>query len=107
VWLTDGLLTVTNNDTTIGRTGVGQLTVSNGNWRARNVMVGQNTGSRGTLTIVGGSSTVSSNFAVGRSDCGSLAIVNVTGGALYITNASVSAVLDVRGGSFTNTAAPS
>ena len=97
VWVTDGQLTSTNNDTDIGRSGVGRITVSNGNWQARNVNVGHNAGSQGSLTIAGGTSTISSNLILGI--CGSATgSVSVAGGSLFVTNAAGNATLEVRNG---------
>ncbi len=102
LWLTGGRLVTTNTTAmNIGRFGVGQMTVSNGTWLATNAVVGANTGSQGTLTVAGGSSTVSSNLTVGRYACDSTAIVNVNAGTLAVTNSAVNAVLDVRGGTLT------
>jgi hypothetical protein len=44
---------------------------------------------------------VSSNLAVGRFACDSIAVVNVNAGTLAVTNAGGSAVLDVLGGTLT------
>jgi T5SS/PEP-CTERM-associated repeat protein len=84
VWITDGLLVVTNAGTTVGSNGVGQVTQSNGTWRTLGVVLGLSTGS-GTLTIAGGT-----NFSNGGLDLGmfvpATGAVWVTGGALLATN---------------------
>jgi Bacterial TSP3 repeat len=99
VWVTGGQLTVTNNTTYLGSSGTGLLTVSNGTWRAREVYVGWVLSSRGTLTLAGGASSVSSNMTLGNFACTSTGIVNIVGGELDVTNATGTAVLEVRSGS--------
>ncbi len=62
---------------------------------------------QGTLSLLGGTEIVSSNLLVG--DCGSYfgdpfnfpGSMTVDGGALFVTNASGTAVLEVRSGTFT------
>jgi hypothetical protein len=125
-WMTGGQLVITNNETAVGNLGVGQMTVSNGTWRARDVTVGflagsqgrltvaggtnllsssltvgGSAGSRGTLTVAGGVTSVYSNLTVGFTACTSTGIVNVTGGALRVTNNAANAVLEVRSGTLT------
>ncbi len=68
-------------DTGIGGHGVGQLTVSNGIWRA-NPPNSVGVGSNGTVTLAGGTSVFSGMLSVD----GSLLI---TGGTLLTTNSSV------------------
>lgn len=85
VWVTDGQLTVTNAETDVGSEGVGQMTVSNGTWRAEMVIVGDNSGSQGTLTVAGGTNTLSGRLAVGYGS-GSTGTVWLTGGQLMVTN---------------------
>lgn len=63
VWMTGGQLTKNNytgHIIAIGFSGTGQMIVSNGTWTAQggNLMVGYDTGSQGTLTIAGGTNTV-------------------------------------------------
>ena len=78
------------------------MLVSNGTAVARNVIIQQ-----GTLSLLGGTEIVSSNLLVG--DCGSYfgdpfnfpGSMTVDGGALFVTNASGTAVLEVRSGTFT------
>ncbi len=86
VWITDGQLIVTNATTTIGASGVGQMTVSNGTWRAADVTVGDAAGSRGTLAIAGGSNTLASVLKVGNA-AGATGTVWMSGGQLIVTNA--------------------
>jgi T5SS/PEP-CTERM-associated repeat protein len=99
VWITGGQLTMTNNYSIIGNSGIGQVTMSNGTVTAVAVIVG-NGGNPGTLTVAGGTMTVLSNMTVGNCGGGMTGIVTITGGALYVTNAAHSAVLDVRSGKF-------
>ncbi len=83
VWLTGGQLIVTNSSTTIGGTGAGQMTVSNGTMLTDTVKVGNFAGSQGSLTIAGGSVTNYGTLTVGELGAGN---VKVTGGQLTATN---------------------
>src|SRR4029077_12007561 len=74
VFITGGQLAVTNQNTVIGSYGTGQLTVSNGSVLVQAMNIGNSTGSfvtnqpstwLGTLTIAGGTTTVSSNIIAG------------------------------------------
>jgi fibronectin-binding autotransporter adhesin len=93
VWVTGGQLTKTIYNgfgTAIGFSGVGQMTVSNGTWTAQggNLMVGYDTGSQGTLTIAGGTNTVTDtgyDMEIG-SFFNATGAVWVTGGRLVGTN---------------------
>jgi T5SS/PEP-CTERM-associated repeat protein len=87
MWLTSGQLTITNSATAVGdgAGGIGQMTVSNGTWLADYVTVGNYPGSQGTLTIAGGTNSLSSSLYVGLST-NTMGIVWVTGGQLIVTN---------------------
>ncbi len=79
VWLTGGLLSVTNT-TSIAENGAGQMTVSNGTWTAGTVVMARSgTSSRGTLTVAGGTTTISTVLDVGGNGTGTLWL---TGGQL-------------------------
>jgi len=86
VWMTDGLLMVTNF-VAVGSGGVGQMTVSNGTWRAAFVYVGDAPGAQGTLTIAGGTNSISAGFFISELSTSSTGVVWVTDGQLTITNA--------------------
>lgn len=103
MWLKGGQLNVTNGVTLIGDLGVGRFTVSNGLWRTRNVIVGNAIGSQGSLTIVGGVSSVYSNVTIGSTNCNASSVVLITGGELHVTNDNVTAVLEVRSGTLIQT----
>ena len=65
------------------------MTVSNGTWNPAGVNVGVNNGSRGVLTIAGGTNILIGNvpmLLIAQSS-GSTGIVWVTGGQLLLTNA--------------------
>jgi T5SS/PEP-CTERM-associated repeat protein len=99
VSLAGGLLVVTNGNTIIGRSGFGQLTANGGNMLASSITVGQFSGSQGLLTVSGGTVSVWSSLLV--SDCATTAsgqLTVVSGGSLFVTNASHTAFLDVRHG---------
>jgi hypothetical protein len=83
VWMTGGELILTNSETVVGGSGVGFMTVSNGTWSAYEVYVGSSAGSDGTLTIAGGTNTLSSFLSVGLPP-GATGTVWVTGGQLAI-----------------------
>jgi hypothetical protein len=105
VWLTGSTaqLVVTNSDavnnvTTIGNSGVGRLTMSNGTWLASGVIVGSVGGSQGTLTMAGGTNIVDTVMTIGKS-LNATGTVVLAGGSLFVTNAAATATLDVRNGS--------
>lgn len=104
VWMTGGQLVVTNANASafVGNSGIGQMTVSNGTVLSTLIRVGNLSGSRGTLTMTvpGGTVSVSSNLLVGASS-NVVGTVIVAGGALYVTNAAHSAVTEVRNGTLT------
>jgi hypothetical protein len=99
--LTGGLVTTTNGSTFVGENGTGQMIISNGTWRASDVLVGVVSGARGTLTQAGGTVSVYGSLTVGR--CGPMAtgIVTLNGGSLFITNAAHNATLNINGGTVT------
>jgi hypothetical protein len=101
VWVTGGELIVTNAFMMLPRNNVTRMSVSNATVKALQVLVGINSGTRGELTLAGGTTSVSSNMTVGKFSCDSTAIVNLVAGNLFITNTAASAVLDLRGGTFT------
>ena len=88
VWVTGGQLAVTNSYTVVGNSGVGQMTVSNGTWLAQSVDVGGNSGSQGTLTVAGGTNSISSVLTVGP-NINATGAVWLTGGELVITNGAI------------------
>ena len=87
VWLTGGQLIVTNIATSIGISGTGRMTVSNGSWLADTVYVGYSPGSQGTLTIAGGTNVVGGYLDVGLYS-GASGSVLLDGGELNNTNSS-------------------
>ncbi|HUJ11118.1 MAG TPA: hypothetical protein VL171_13930 [Verrucomicrobiae bacterium] len=100
VWITGGTLTILNNYTIIGNSGVGQMTISNGTVTADAVFVG-NSGNDGSLSVAGGTMAAFSGISVGDCGAGFNGFVTIVGGDLFITNASHNAVLDVRSGTTT------
>jgi hypothetical protein len=105
LWVTGGELITTNSYTSIGQSGFGQMAVSNGVWRARDVNLGSfvNTSSTtNVLSIAGGSTLLSSNLAVGTpSYCLTNNLLAVSGGTLILSNAAHDAKLLVGSGTFT------
>jgi len=92
--MTGGQLWATNQNAIVGDYGIGQMTVSNGVFRARTIVVGHNNGSQGTLTISGGITSVASNLVAGMYS-NATGVIQVTGGELNVTNQSGTCQLDV------------
>jgi T5SS/PEP-CTERM-associated repeat protein len=103
LWQAGGQLTVTNGVTEIGYYDLGRMTVSNGLWRARNVIMGVVPGSQGTLTVAGGVSSIYSNITIGSTNCSASGYAFITGGELHVTNDDATAVLEVRSGTLIQT----
>ncbi len=82
-----GQLVATNNPIYVGITGIGNMTVSNGQWLANAVTVGNSAGSSGTLNIFGGTNIWTGNSPIGN-NAGATGVVNVTGGQLVATNSA-------------------
>ena len=97
----NGSIIATNSSAFVGYDGVGQMTTSNGTWQARDVHVGFNAGSRGTLTVAGGTQTVSTSLTVGTPGCISTGVVTISGGSLFVTNGTGNAVLEIDSGTVT------
>ena len=87
VSISGGQLVVTNRSVIVGNYGVGQMTVSNGALLAQTVIVGSGGASQGTLTLVGGVTSVASNIAAGVSS-NATGVIQVAGGNLTVTNQS-------------------
>ena len=79
VWLTGGNLVVTNSVTRIGEVGNGQMIVSNGAWVVSEVDVGFY--GQGTLSVAGGTGTLTSVLDIGYK-VGSSGTVWMTGGTI-------------------------
>ncbi len=87
----NGSIIATNFTTDVGNSGAGQLTLSNGTWLARKVVVGLHTGSSGTLTLAGGTNSLvlTNNFFIALtvgSNPQATGTVWVTGGNLIASN---------------------
>jgi hypothetical protein len=91
VWVTGGLPSVPNGLTVAGDQDVGQIVVSNGTMQLNSLELGVPAGI-GNLTTAGGTSSIYSNLLVGGPGCGfaGLGGLFVSGGNLYVTNASQS-----------------
>jgi hypothetical protein len=84
-----GWLVTTNGPVSVGDTGVGIMTVSNGLWQGQSVNVGDRyTGGRGTLNIYGGTNLLTGSFIIG-SKGGTMGSVLMAGGRLVTTNGAV------------------
>src|SRR5687767_14878982 len=62
------------------------MNVSNGTWRAQRVLVGDNAGSDGRVTIAGGTSMLAGDLIFGDS-ARATGVARMTGGQLVVTNA--------------------
>ncbi len=88
----------TTATTRIGDNSTGLMTVSAGTVLARDVIIGNNVGSGGTLSVGGGKVTVGTNLRLGDYACSAVGNADVVGGSLFVTNATLTAVADVRSG---------
>lgn len=101
VWVTGGQLLTPNGTFVLGNYGPSSMTVSGGVAVAREMIISSNNTAAGVLSISGGQVTVFDSLVVG--DCASNAIgqITVNGGTLYVTNATHTGYLDLRGGTLT------
>jgi hypothetical protein len=74
--------------------------LNGGSAEAGTMYIGYTAGFTGTYSQTGGTMVVSTNVIVGDCASGALGIPTLTGGAMYVTNATGTAVLDVRNGTF-------
>jgi hypothetical protein len=117
VWLTGGQVLVTNLATLVGLWGNGTLTVSNGTWLGNSLLMGLNArpaaiytngygvitnlpadASSGALNLNGGTMTLYNELVIGNCTSGGVAVVNVAGGSLYVTNATHTAFINLSSG---------
>jgi uncharacterized repeat protein (TIGR01451 family) len=93
-----GQLVATNGDFVLGCFGMAPLTVSGGSVVLRSMTISSNYPASGALTIPAGQVTVFDKLVVG--DCASNAsgLITVSGGTLYVTNATHTGYLDLRDG---------
>jgi hypothetical protein len=96
-----GQLIATNGDFVLGCFGKAPLNVSGGSVVIRSMTISSNYPASGALTIPGGQVTVFDKLVVG--DCATNAIgqITVSGGTLYVTNATHTGYLDLRDGTLT------
>ena len=99
VSITGGRLVVTKGTTRIGSTSFGEMFVTKGTVFSSNVIVGVSDGSEGLLEFEGGTNHIYSSLTIGSYNCAASGIVSVVFGALLVTNATTTAVVDVRSGS--------
>jgi hypothetical protein len=102
VWVTGGRLVATGT-IEVGVGSVGRMTVSNGTVLAKTLTVIPTTVSRGTLTVAGGTTIVTNKLIIGTSACSPTGIVVLADGNLFVTNSAGTAVLDIEGGTLTQT----
>lgn len=105
VWVTGGQLVATNGATKIGDYGAGRIVQSNGSILARSFYIAESghpfSTVSGRFDQMGGTNIVSSDLIIG--DCGGSAtgVLILAEGCLFVTNASHTAFVDVRGGTLT------
>jgi T5SS/PEP-CTERM-associated repeat protein len=102
VWVTSGVLALTNSGLTANiftLDGIAQLIVSNGQVvvDAATIATLSNVG-QGTFTFAGGTTVINTNLVLGNACSKGQGNVVINGGSLFVTNASHTAVLDVRNG---------
>lgn len=90
VSLDGGMFVVTNNATTVGgEENSGAVTIEDGLFLAREILVGSEFQSDGVLTVNGGGAQLSSYLQVGRFDGLSGGSVFLNGGQLIVTNDNI------------------
>lgn len=96
VWITDGQVVATNAPVYVGSYGFGMITLSNGTWLGRDMVVGSQTGSLGQVMQEGGTISISSQLLLGKwfQSTGEIYINN---GYLNVTNTNGTASLLVGG----------
>ena len=77
------------------------MELDSGSSQAGTMDIGYSAGFTGTYTQNGGTMNVFTNVVVGDCISGALGIATLNGGIMYVTNATHTAVLDVRNGIFT------
>ena len=104
VWITGGRLVVTNHATTVGRSGAGQISVSNtGLLDVVEMTLGKLPGAVGTLSTANGSVHVGTSLILGNHDCSASGfVVAPTVGAFQVTNMAGNTVMEIRSGAFTH-----
>src|SRR5437879_1236567 len=96
VWISGGTLAMTNNDVFLPYASVGRLTLSNGTLLAGTLTMSTNFPGHGTLTILGGTASISSNLIVGDCLSNGVGQITINGGTFAVTNAAHTALLDLR-----------
>ena len=103
VFVNGGLLSITNDDLWVGRGGSGEMTITAGTVRAKNLHIGNSDDGTnapiGTLALTGGDALVSSGFFLGTTNL-SMGTADVAGGNLIVTNVSASADMVIANGTF-------
>jgi hypothetical protein len=104
VWITGGLIDVNDGDTYLGLSGTGSLIQSNGSnpnldftYETTGEFIGNNPGSQGSLTVVGGTLNVGTDGLLIGSESGGSGTMWVTGGT--VTDAGVLSIGSESGGS--------
>ena len=103
VWVTGGQLNVSGN-TVLGvspEKSFGSITISNGTVTANAANIGNSHGLSGTLALYGGAMAVYSNMTVGYCPVNTTGSVLIAGGALYVSNSTSTAALDLSSGTLT------
>ena len=85
----------------IGLQGTGSVSIAGGKLTSPVVTVSESSTAASTLNVSGGTLAVSTSLTVGNCLLAANGLVTLNNGAVYVTNAARTAVLDVRGGTFT------
>ncbi|HVM60466.1 MAG TPA: hypothetical protein VMV72_06310 [Verrucomicrobiae bacterium] len=97
IWVTGGNI-VGGQKIDVALSGTGQMTISNGTVSAATLIVGELAGSRGTLTVAGGSVTETNDSMILGRVTGATGTVWVTGGQLSSMNTNGLIAIEVGNG---------
>jgi hypothetical protein len=100
VTMNGGTVDISAGSMFIGQGHNAALQINNGAALAGTMYIGYSPGFSGTYTQTGGTLNVATNVIVGDCISGAYGIATLTGGTMYVTNATHTAVLDVRNGTF-------
>jgi len=102
VWVTGGQFLAPNAPFAIGGYSLGSVSVSGGTAVIRSMIISSNNYANGSaLTVAGGQVTVFDSLVVGNCASNAIGQIAVSGGTLYVTNATHTGYLDLRDGTLT------
>jgi hypothetical protein len=100
LWINGGQLLAPTATLSNGYYGTGQITISNGAAVFGDAEIASGPPASGALTIAGGSFTALADLIVGNCSTNSTGTVVVASGTIFVTNATHTAYIDVRNGTF-------